>query len=94
MHPADLFIAKTIAGREKDHGFLDAMIEYDLVKLETVLHLLPKISGKTEGELRDLRNAITGRFSRVLGRKGEPVAAPQEAPASAGPIPPGRRKGP
>ncbi len=93
MHPADLFIAKSVAGREKDQAFLDAMIEYGLVKMETILHLLPKIPGKPECELRDLRDAITARFNRVLEEKKAAIPTATTS-AKSGPLSHSGRKGP
>lgn len=65
MHPADLFIAKSIANRPKDGPFLDAMIAHGLVKEGTVLHLSKKVPGLSEQETQALREQIVGRFSRI-----------------------------
>ncbi len=74
LHPADLFIAKSVANREKDSEFLDALIEYGLVKEKTVLHLLPKVSRLDSPSLDALRERILGRFRKIqknLHRIGE-----------------------
>jgi len=65
MHPADLFIAKSVANRPKDGPFLDAMIEHGLVKKGTVLHLSTKVPGLSEQETKALRAQIVGRFARI-----------------------------
>jgi hypothetical protein len=65
LHPADLFIAKSVANREKDSEFLDAMIEHGLVRKSTVLHLLPKISDRDAESLARLRERIVGRFQKI-----------------------------
>lgn len=65
MHPADLFIAKTLAGRPKDGPFLDAMIAYGLVQESTILHLTPKIAGCTKEEIQRIQEQIRARFQKV-----------------------------
>jgi hypothetical protein len=70
MHPADLFIAKTMAGRPKDGPFLDAMIEHGIVEESTVLHLVPKIPNCTPQEQEIVRNGIRGRFRKVKKDRG------------------------
>jgi hypothetical protein len=71
MHPADLFISKTIAGREKDGPFLDAMIQFGLVRRPTVIHLVGKVPGLTDGQIVDLRAQIEARF-RLHGKGAGP----------------------
>jgi hypothetical protein len=66
MHPADLFIAKTMAGRVKDGPFLDAMIVHGIVKEQTVLHLVPKIPGCSPEELKQTQERIRARFRKIL----------------------------
>ncbi|MEY2341574.1 hypothetical protein AB4090_05625 [Acidithiobacillus sp. IBUN Pt1247-S3] len=65
MHPADLFIAKTVANREKDGPFLDAMIEQGLVKESAILHVCGKIPGLSTEEVDAVKGRIAGRFHRV-----------------------------
>ena len=65
MHPADLFIAKTIAGRPKDGPFLDAMIAYGLVQESTILHLTPKIIGSSAEEIQRIQEQIRARFQKA-----------------------------
>ncbi|MGC9217667.1 DUF6036 family nucleotidyltransferase [Acidithiobacillus sp.] len=66
MHPLDLFIAKSIANREKDMAFLDAMIEHELVQEITIRHLIPKIENVSKAEIQNLQDRIHARFQRVL----------------------------
>ncbi len=65
MHPADLFVAKSVANRPKDGPFLDAMIAHKLARKDTVLHLAAKVTALSEQETRELRVRIIGRFTRV-----------------------------
>lgn len=69
MHPADLFLAKAMAGRPKDVPFLDAMIEHGLVQEKTIQHLIPKIPGCTPQELKNLAESVSARFRKVLLRQ-------------------------
>jgi hypothetical protein len=77
MHPADLFIAKTAANREKDGPFLDAMIAHGLVQESSVLHLLPKLSMLPPGRVAEIRDAIRSRFARQPPATAYPPAAPR-----------------
>ncbi|MGK9450332.1 DUF6036 family nucleotidyltransferase [Acidithiobacillus caldus] len=79
MHPLDLFIAKSIANREKDSLFLDAMIEHELVHELTIRHLLPKLPNFSETQLHELQMKIHGRFQKVLNdcAQIEPVIRPK-----------------
>jgi|GEM_PF-202046 len=72
MHPADLFVAKSVANRPKDGPFLDAMIEYGLVKEQTALHLSRKIPGLSPSEIADVQARIKGRFHRVQAMLSQP----------------------
>ncbi len=63
MHPADLFISKTMAGRLKDGPFLDAMIQYGLVRQQTVTHLVAKVPGLTDTQIAEVRAQIEARFT-------------------------------
>ncbi len=64
MHPVDLFIAKTVANREKDRPFLDAMIAHSLVEEASVLPLLPKLPALSPERVAGIRDAIQARFTR------------------------------
>lgn len=68
MHPADLYISKTMAGRPKDGPFLDAMIRYGLVRQQTVIHLVAKVPGLTEDQITEVLKRIEARF-RVHGQQ-------------------------
>ncbi len=72
MHPADLFIAKSIAGRPKDGPFLDAMITTGLVNEKTVLHLLRKVPGISVEEQNVLKSNVIARFQRTSGPDIDP----------------------
>ncbi|MHB8191448.1 MAG: DUF6036 family nucleotidyltransferase [Ferrimicrobium sp.] len=72
MHPADLFIAKTIANRPKDGPFLDAMIEHNLVKKETLLHNVAKVPELSKAEVERWRTLIAGRLRASENRRTEP----------------------
>lgn len=78
MHPADLFIAKTIANRPKDGPFLNAMIEHDLVQQKTVLHNVAKVPDLSDNEVVMWRNLIAGRFTASANRRA--VTKSQESP--------------
>lgn len=71
MHPADLFIAKSVANRPKDGPFLDAMIAHGLVKKGSVLHLSTKVQGISVDETKALRAQIVGRFARMEKSRGK-----------------------
>lgn len=78
MHPADLFIAKTVANREKDGPFLDAMIAHGLVEEASVPHLLPNLTALSPERIAGIRDAIRSRFARqrredTVGRTIQPV---------------------
>ena len=48
LEPHDLVVSKLVAGREKDHAFARALIEADLVRVETLrirAELLPAVGG-------------------------------------------------
>jgi hypothetical protein len=76
MHPTDLFIAKSVAAREKDGPFLDAMIHENLVHRSKVLHLMPKMYGViSENAIPLLEQSICSRFDRI-----RPGDAPAEKP--------------
>jgi hypothetical protein len=75
MHPADLFIAKSIANRPKDGPFLDAMIATGLVNKKTVSHLLKKVPEKRIEEQNALLDQVTARFKRVIGPDIDPQSA-------------------
>lgn len=62
MHPVDLFISKTLAGRQKDGPFLDAMIQFGLVRRQTVIYLVGKVPDLTDGQIAHLRVQIEARF--------------------------------
>lgn len=76
MHPADLFVAKTMAGRPKDGAFLNAMIRYGLVREKTVRHLVAKVPGLSEEEITEVRKKIAVRFEACEQREaGEKTLA-------------------
>ena len=77
MHPADLFIAKTAANRDKDGPFLDAMIARGLVQESSVLHLLPKLTQLTSERIAEIRDAIRSRFARQPQTATNPTARPR-----------------
>lgn len=81
MHPADLFIAKTVAGRDKDHAFLDAMIQYELVKKQGVLHLVPKLSGIIpDDQVARIHASIQSRFSKIHDAKNTSIPSDADRP--------------
>ncbi len=81
MHPADLFIAKSVANREKDWAFLDAMIAYRLARKETVLHLLPKVHHPfVDVEL--LHKNIVSRFEKIGESSTQEFLMPEDSASS------------
>ncbi|WP_298208928.1 DUF6036 family nucleotidyltransferase [Ferrimicrobium sp.] len=92
MHPMDLFIAKTIANRPKDGPFLDAMIEYSLVKLEALLHNMAKVPDLSENEIETWQTLIVSRFKRSENRRAIPQS--RVSPVPEWNIPDNRNTGP
>lgn len=69
IHPNDLFIAKLLANRSRDHDFLLAMIECGIVRRDAVLHGLPHVPGLTEPEASNARDRIDALFAHANAKK-------------------------
>lgn len=69
MHPNDLFVAKLLANRPKDHDFLVAMVESDLIRKETILHSLPHVPELTDMEIAMATNRTEALFMEGAAAK-------------------------